>query len=358
MIKQSILTIVVAVVCLSVRSQTLNYYAVGVENPPVIDGVANDSCWARVPWANIAYPWDGGGPVDSADFFGRVKWVWTPQRLYMLAVITDDVLRDDRDNPTDNYWEDDCLQLYIDENHEVSSHLCGSSAYQAFAYHIAAYPRKISGEKALFSDTTAIRNIVDLGTSCNTEHAILFNDHAQVRVWKSGNKYTWEIGLLVFDDGYSEGGENTPVELTNGKAMGIAVAYADNDEGQLDRLIGTEDNHDEYSSDNPAGSSTAIFGRIELVEDLPVGLPEKERSSAGASFVFPVPAKQFIYLDPDFLTGDTRIRLLDGNGVVVIETNQTGLTGNTLSVNGLSAGVYYVQLIRKSDIVVNLIILE
>lgn len=61
--------------------------------------------------------------------------------MYVLIEITDDKLVDIRVNPKDNYWKDDIVEFFIDEDHVLQGYECGEDAFNAFAYHISAVPR-------------------------------------------------------------------------------------------------------------------------------------------------------------------------------------------------------------------------
>ncbi|MEO0975195.1 MAG: sugar-binding protein, partial [Pseudomonadota bacterium] len=99
---------------------------------PTIDGVPDDKAWAQAPW----YPIDSlilGAPPTADDFSGRYRAVWDIDFLYLLAEITDDVLVDAHANPLDSYWNDDTLEIFVDEDASGGNHQFNHSA---FAYHI------------------------------------------------------------------------------------------------------------------------------------------------------------------------------------------------------------------------------
>jgi hypothetical protein len=241
----------------------------------------DDACWQTVNWASASYSWDGSGAADPDDYNGKFKIVWTPEKLFLLVVISDDILRDDHDIPVDTYWEDDGLDIFIDEDHINETHECGSFAFNAFAYHIAAYPRTPLGAKTIFSDTLATYNVVDLGLSCSPTHSLVFNDHALVKVFRSGTVYTWEIALDVYDNSYADDGINHPVVLQPGKFLGLAVAYADNDNGTREGYYGSEENYNDNATDKPMSKYTDHFGKVELVEEFHTDLKNSDTDGDG-----------------------------------------------------------------------------
>ena len=100
---------------------------------PTIDGSGSDRAWARAQWRPIDNIWLGG-PLDAADFSGRYKLAWNQQKLYVLVEFTDDVLVDFHRDPLKQYWDDDCLEIFIDEDHSGGNHQYN---HNAFAYHLS-----------------------------------------------------------------------------------------------------------------------------------------------------------------------------------------------------------------------------
>lgn len=183
-----------------------------------VDGEASEPIWAHAPWQEIRYRWLGPEYTPD-DFQGRFKVVWTEQRLYLLVEIVDDVLRDTYRDPLKQYWDDDCLEIFIDENHSGGNHQFN---HNAFAYHMSL-------------DNQAI----DIGTD---EQARSYSHHV-TSVWRQqGNKVIWELAIDVYTDAYVDDADtNQPVRLTPGKLMGLMVAYCDNDWSEIrENFIGSE----------------------------------------------------------------------------------------------------------------------
>jgi len=169
-----------------------------------IDGLANEAVWAKSSWYTIDQAWLFSLP-SPADFTGRYKLAWDQNYLYVLAEITDDVLSDVHPDPLTNYWDDDCLEVFLDENRSKGPH---NGNYNAWAYHVS-----LTGD------------VVDDGPH-------LYNDHINMARTKNGTVYTWELKIKIFGDNYVYGATNTPLTLTEGKIMGFSLAYCDNDGGQ------------------------------------------------------------------------------------------------------------------------------
>lgn len=224
------------------ENPTIGYSAPRASQAPVIDGIGSESCWQQAQWKDIKYVWLGNTPTAD-DFSGRFKMVWTPERLYYLVEITDDKLSAPNTTPLKNYFDNDCVELFIDENHSGGNH---QNNYNAFAYHIELD-----------------YDIIDNNTSGTQS---FYNDHAKVLRTKNGNVYTWEIELKVFDDKYDEKvTTNVPVTLTKDKIMGFGVSYNDNDNNMTrDNFIGSMDIPG--TDKNVAWINADVFDTLMLVD--------------------------------------------------------------------------------------------
>ena len=185
---------------------------------PRIDGVANEAIWQNARWQMLDNRWLGP-KYSSEDFSGRFKVVWTEKKLYILGEFVDDVLIDTYRNPLEHYWDDDCLEIFLDENHSGGEHQYN---HNAFAYHVSL-------------DNQAI----DIGTD-KKPHS--YSHHVNSRWKQQGNKVVWELGIDIYTDAYQDGAENNqPLSLTAGKTMGLMLAYCDNDGSELrENFIGSE----------------------------------------------------------------------------------------------------------------------
>ncbi|RCX13468.1 uncharacterized protein (DUF362 family) [Anaerobacterium chartisolvens] len=220
----------------------IGYCAPKAAQAPVIDGIGSETCWQQAQWKDINYVWLGQPPTAS-DFSGRFKMVWTPERLYYLIEITDDKLSAPNTTLFRNYYDNDCVELFIDEDHSGGNH---QNNHNAFAYHIQLN-----------------YNIIDNNTSGTQS---LYNDHANVIRTSNGNLHTWEIELKVFDDTYNDKvTTNMPVTLTKDKIMGFGVAYNDNDGNMTrDNFIGSFDIPG--ADKNVAWINASVFDTLKLVD--------------------------------------------------------------------------------------------
>ena len=245
-------------VCLAALSQIMfagnnntnaegHYDALYTETIPVIDGYGNDTCWDKAEWAPIDKVWIGD-PVDSSDYTGNFKAMWTKDRLYFLIRIVDDSLRlqsPDVSSVCNIIYEYDCVEIFIDENHSRDKNYTGT--YKAFAYHM---------------DTA--HNICYYFGSPSW---VKLDDHINYQMHKvAENTYDYEYEVKVFDDTYKDE-SSIPVTLYNDKLMGLSLAYNDNDMGSTrQNMIGSKFvAGDTDNARNISYYNASAFGEIQLV---------------------------------------------------------------------------------------------
>ena len=193
--------------CVHGFSQTKSTHVKHTASPVKVDGLA-EQAWDNATWQSIAYLMAGSQPQPE-DFSGRYKILWDAQYLYIQVEIIDDILFDKMAEPTVNYWDDDCLEIFIDSDASGGNHQYNHSA---FAYHIAL-------------DNQA----VDLGED---QEARLYNDHVTSR-WqrhfKHHEKIIWEVAVKLFPNNYSDVHPILPIALKPEQKIGFMLAYCDND---------------------------------------------------------------------------------------------------------------------------------
>jgi len=184
---------------------------------PIIDGISDDDCWKKNSWQVLDNVWLGQVPSPE-DFLGRYKLSWSEDALYLLVEIKDDVLFDQYEDPLTLWWDDDCVEVFIDEDNSHGNHQYN---HNAFAYHVA-----MDG------------NVVDLGPDKNPH---LYNDHVISKRVTTGNTSIWELSIKLYDDSYVDSEVNTPRQLKTGETIGFAIAYCDNDGSkERENFIGSE----------------------------------------------------------------------------------------------------------------------
>ena len=182
--------------------------ALQAKTPPKLDGKGDDECWKNAPAHLMDHLWIGKLP-HAMDYMGKYRVCWDSQYLYVLADIYDDSLVDTHPDGLDRFWDDDCLEIFVDENASGGDHQFNNAA---FAYHIS-----LDGK------------IVDTGID-STAHYL--NDHGIVAIHQEGKLTTWEVALKLYPDTYKDSAVNMPVTLASGKVIGFMIAYNDNDKSK------------------------------------------------------------------------------------------------------------------------------
>lgn len=184
--------------------------------PPTLDGKATENSWNLAAWHPLDQNWLGEA-YSFQDFNGRYKLSWDEDYLYLLVEITDDILYDGHKDPLKLWWDDDCVEVFVDEDNSGGLH---QFSHNAFAYHIA-----LDG------------NVVDLAPDREPR---LYNDHIRSARTLEGDLSTWEIAIRLFKDTYQDDAINVPARLRKDKKIGFALAYCDNDgSAERENFIGS-----------------------------------------------------------------------------------------------------------------------
>jgi uncharacterized protein (DUF362 family) len=216
-----------------------DYTAFMAKSVPVIDGIGNDPAWQSAVWHPIDEVWLGTTPAKD-DFSGRYKIAWTQDRLYVLAEITDDIANDTHLDPVDQYYNDDCCEVFLDEDASGGDH---KNNHNAFAYHVS-----MTGD------------VVDLDRDNIPK---LFNDNVKAKMTRTGSVSTWELEIKVFPSTFKYGAKNEPVSLAAGKKLGFAIAYCDSDNGKArEHFIGSIPI--QGADKNVAWINASVFGSLVL----------------------------------------------------------------------------------------------
>ena len=212
------------------------------EITPTVDGEMNDPAWQEVSWNLMDQNWIGDYP-NPEDYFGRYKLTWTPEALYVLVEVRDDVLFDQYKDPFTLWWDDDCVEIFIDADNSGGEHQYNNNA---FAYHIA-----LDG------------NVIDLDSNKNP---VLLNHHVTTKKATFNNISVWEHEVLIFPDTYTEEQIIDPLVLSSGHKIGFAIAYNDNDGSkERENMMGSVFVPGEDK--NQGWINADIFGTLLLVDD-------------------------------------------------------------------------------------------
>lgn len=231
------------------------YEAPFVPKAPIIDGIADEPIWGQANWRAIDKLIIGKN-LSPKDFQGRYKVIWTQARLYVLAEIIDDVLADTHADPLANYWEDDTLEFFIDEDQSGGNHHFN---YNAFAYHVALD-----------------NQVVDIGPYQTDDHSLIhvqtYNDHIKSHWERSANKLIWEVEIAIYPDTYKDHYRKNekpvdPVKLYKGKTLGWMVSYCDADTSGTREHCISDINVPAVKGDKNRGYIDAsVFGELKLIK--------------------------------------------------------------------------------------------
>ncbi len=172
---------------------------------PILDGKSTENSWDLAQWHPLDQNWIGK-PYQHDDFNGRYKLLWDENALYLLVEVEDDVIYDHNKDPLKLWWNDDCVEVFVDEDNSGGLHQFN---HNAFAYHVA-----LDG------------NVVDLGSDSQPH---LYNENVQSERLTEGPISTWEMSIKMFDSKFTDAKANIPVKLSADKKIGFALAYCDND---------------------------------------------------------------------------------------------------------------------------------
>ena len=209
--------------------------------PITLDGQPDEAAWDTAEWQTLDQVWIGK-PMEKGDFSGRFKTLWDENFLYVLAEIEDDTLIDIHEDGLLRYWDDDCLEIFVDENADGGNHQYNHSA---FAYHLSLNGR-----------------VVDVAPDSTFTY---YDEHCTFKRTCSGKLCIWEVAVRLFPDSFVDGGENTPVALSDSKEIGFALAYCDNDYSEeRENFIGSV--FVEGEDKNRGWIDAGIFEKVRLVK--------------------------------------------------------------------------------------------
>lgn len=312
----------------SMLAQDDTVFIPSVIDPPVINGYADDNCWAETNWQSIDQVWiPYGETVSPSDFSGRYKVVWSEVEnlLYFVVEIDDDIISDAYvPGTTAAIYNFDMIEVFIDEDRSGNYHVfdgtandessLGMNAENAFAYHIfTKFPE--SGQ------TTTTFRVEDLaGSSWGTAEHPVYNDHfPEYVVSREGTVYTWEFSLIVYDDNYDESNiEGSRVDLSADKIMGLSLAFNDDDEPDVDPALTERDNFFgsvavTEAAYNDHWKNADDFGAVKLVGS-PLKLEGSILEDSGLQII-PNPSNDYfrMILESQY-TGDLDMEIFDSLG--------------------------------------------
>jgi len=319
----------------SVFSQTqkdtiFNYKA---KTPVIIDGQATEECWVNAAWHNIDQVWiPWNAKMKAGDFAGRFKVSWDELYLYVLVEVVDDSLSDDYSNPLQNWWDDDCLEIFIDENRSKGDH---ERNCNAFAYHVSL-----------------IYDAIDLNSSGS---GVNYKNNIKVDMDTIGaDTYLWEFAIKNYDAAFNiSNPEASRVKLTPGKKMGFAIAYCDNDETKArENFIGSMVMA--ATTANDMYKNADHFGLMILSDSQNITNSSTNQFESKIK-IYPVPAQTFLNIETSTVSQKiSSVSILSITGQL-IKTETFTERNHAVNIEDLEAGLYVVKVVQGNNSVSKII---
>ena len=170
--------------------------------PVVVDGKA-EALWSEARQykiGNVIY----GPPSNDEDFSASYKAVWDERNLYVLVDVTDDSLKND----SDEFWLDDCVEVFVDADNSKS----GSYGDNDYQFHFGWASANPSMGESQHSQTKGVEFAV--GRADAGYRVEIKFPWATLRVEPSAGK---KIGLDVHVNDDDDGGDRDSKITWKGK---------------------------------------------------------------------------------------------------------------------------------------------
>ncbi|MDO8952850.1 MAG: sugar-binding protein [Draconibacterium sp.] len=312
-----------------VKSQTQadTIFSYITKTPVTIDGQATEDCWTNAEWHAIDQVWiPWNAKMKEGDFAGRFKVAWDELYLYVLVEVVDDSLSDDHSNPLQNWWDDDCVEIFIDENRSKGDHERNNNA---FAYHVS-----------LFYDA------IDLNSS---GQGVNYKNNIKVDMDTIGkNTYLWEFAIKNYNASFNiNNPEASRVFLSHNKNMGFAIAYCDNDETtSRENFIGSMVMTS--ATANNMYKNADHFGLMILIDPEMSTMTELNNLQTGVK-IYPVPAQNYLTIETSPANQNKNsVSILTVTGQIVKSESYIENV-RQINIEDLNAGIYLVKVIQGNN---------
>jgi hypothetical protein len=306
------------------QTQKDTIFVVNSPDPVVIDGSAGDAVWSKTDWHPISQVWiPYAAKMAAGDFAGKFKVAWDSDYLYVLVEVIDDMISDDHPNPLQNWWDDDCVEVFLDEDRSKGNHEKNNNA---FAYHVStkydAIDEDASGNGVNYKNNLKV--IMDtIGT----------------------HTYLWEMAIKVYNSNFvMSNPEASRVKLTAKKLMGFTIAYCDNDQtSSRENFIGSMYMTAATANDNYITAD--YFGSMLLVDRTDITqIVSIEQDQAKIARIFPNPVNEMLTIE---LSGDRsensafEIRSVSGS---LLKSGILKTRNQSIKVDDLVPGIYIITV--------------
>ena len=309
------------------QTQKDTIFAVQALTPVVIDGKATEDCWAKAEWKPIDQVWiPWGTKIAPTDFSGKYKVAWDANYLYLLVQVVDDVLRDAHPVPTQNWWDDDGVEIFIDENRSKGDHEKNNNA---FAYHVSLY-----------------YDAIDLDANGN---GVNYKNNIKVKMDTiAPHTYLWEFAVKIYDASFTLANpEASRIMLTPKKLMGFTVAYNDNDYGTTRKsFIGSMAMTAATANENY--KTADYFGSLLLrANNSGTSANPGKKTSTQLVTVFPNPAQDQIKLQRTNNTTEKMVVEIRSMTGALVKTRSVNNRVEVIEIGDLLPGVYLMTILSN-----------
>lgn len=314
----------------SIFGQTQNdtIFNFKTQTPVTVDGQATEDCWAKAEWNAIDQVWiPWNAKMKEGDFSGRFKVSWDEDFLYMLVEVVDDSLSDDHSDPLQNWWEDDCLEVFIDENRSKGDH---ERNCNAFAYHMSLTYDAVDLNSSGLGVNYKNNVIADMDTFGN-------------------DSYLWEFAFKNYDATFAVSNpEKSRVKLSHNKKMGLTVAYCDNDETKArENFIGSMKMT--QSTANDMYKNADHFGLMILQDLDSVSTNVVSEKMEMDVKIYPVPAQNYLTVETSTTNQGAVCVTISTISGQIVKTEFFAEHINTININKLDTGLYMVKVTQGNN---------
>jgi hypothetical protein len=325
-------TTIALVTCLALsgwsQTQKDTIFSYVTKTPVVIDGQATEDCWTNAEWHAIDQVWiPWNAKMKEGDFAGRFKVAWDELYLYVLVEVVDDSLSDDHSNPLQNWWDDDCLEIFIDENRSKGDH---ERNCNAFAYHVS-----------LTFDAVDLNSS---GQGINYKNNIQKVDMDTI----GKDTYLWEFAIKNYNATFNiNTPENSRVKLVHNKKMGFTIAYCDNDETTTrENFIGSMVMTSATANDMYKNADH--FGLMVLI-DSELNTNAELNNLQNNIKIYPVPTQEFLTIEAP-AAGRTMSFVSISTITGQIVKNESFIENRyNINIGELENGIYIVKVIQGNN---------
>ncbi len=164
---------------------------------PTLDGISNDKIWEHIKWQPIDQFWKGS-KNSIIDFSGDFKLSWTPEGLYFLIRIKDDVFS----NSIEHNLKKDQILLTVHASPTIKN-----------SPTLKYYLDLDKGYKAVSMNPSSV----------------IANEHMAIQRYETTDYSYWECKLVTFDTPLTPNKIQEAMLLHPGITLDFSVSYIDYD---------------------------------------------------------------------------------------------------------------------------------